>query len=310
MFSYQMTHFRRDIDILAAMVQKSCQIYNHKYSAIYGVPQGGVVPAQALSNLLKIKLTTDYKKYKAKNILIVDDLMDSGQTIKAFANYDVAVLGKKSNTLERKSKKQTFIGGDFPDEWIHFWWEPSVEKGVGGIHDNVTRILEYIGENPSREGLVETPKRIVKSWGKLFEGYGQQPKNIMKIFADGACDEMVLLKDIELYSMCEHHMLPFFGKCHIAYIPNHKVIGISKLARLMEIYARRMQIQERIGDQITTALMKYLEPLGAACIIEAQHFCMKARGIEKQNSIMVTSSLKGVFLEQPEVRAEFMRLIR
>ena len=128
------------------------------------------------------------------------------------------------------------------------------------ISKNIVELLEYIGEDPNREGLQETPKRVIKSFSKLYEGYSQSPKDIMKVFQDGACDEMVLLKDIELYSTCEHHMLPFFGKAHIAYIPNKKVIGVSKLARLLEIYSRRLQIQERIGDQVTTALMENLNP--------------------------------------------------
>jgi GTP cyclohydrolase I len=121
---------------------------------------------------------------------------------------------------------------------------------------------------------------------------------------------MVLLKDIEMFSTCEHHWLPFFGKAHIAYIPGTKLVGISKLARLLDIFARRLQIQERIGDQVTTAIMELLEPKGAACIIEAQHFCMKARGVEKQNSIMVTSSMKGVFLSKPEAKQELLSLIK
>ena len=178
------------------------------------------------------------------------------------------------------------------------------------MENKIKKFLKYIGEDPTREGLRETPERIIKSWKKLYSGYNEDPKDIMKTFQDGACKDIVLLKDIELYSMCEHHCLPFFGRAHIAYIPDGKVIGISKLARLMEIYARRLQIQERIGDQITQALMEYLKPLGAACIIEAQHFCMKSRGIEKQNSIMVTSSMKGVFASEPDMETKLLLLIK
>lgn len=169
--------------------------------------------------------------------------------------------------------------------------------------------MHLIGEDPWREGLEETPERILKSWDKLFGGYKEKPEDIMKVFQDGACDEMVVLANIEFFSVCEHHMLPFFGKCHIGYIPNGKVIGVSKLARLMEIYARRMQIQERVGQQITTALMDFLKPKGCGCVIEAQHFCMKARGVEKQNSMMVTSSLQGNFHES-DVKAEFFSFIQ
>lgn len=174
----------------------------------------------------------------------------------------------------------------------------------------VEQILYAVGEDPQREGLLETPKRVIESWSQLYSGYEQNPEDIMKTFKEGACDDMVLLKNIEMYSMCEHHMLPFFGKAHIAYIPDGKVIGISKLARLLEIYSRRLQIQERIGEQITDALMQYIQPKGAACIIEAQHFCMMARGVQKQNSVMLTSSLKGAFIKEISTKNELLSLIK
>jgi GTP cyclohydrolase IA len=175
----------------------------------------------------------------------------------------------------------------------------------------IEKLLFYIGEDPMREGLLETPARILKSYDTLFSGYKKSESDVFKIFeAPNGYDEIVLLKNIEMYSMCEHHFLPFFGKAHIAYIPNERVIGISKLARLLEIYSRRLQIQERICQQITNSLMDNLNAKAAACIIEAKHFCMMARGVEKQNSIMVTSSLKGVFITKPEARIELLNLIR
>lgn len=175
---------------------------------------------------------------------------------------------------------------------------------------SIRNIIEHIGDDPYREGLLDTPERVIKSFDTLYGGYKQDPADVVKIFKDGACDEMVLLKDIEVYSTCEHHMLPFFGKAHIAYIPNGKVIGISKLARILEIYARRLQIQERLCQNVTTALNTFLNPLGAACIIEAQHFCMTSRGVQKQKSIMVTSSLTGEFRNNAEVRSELLHLIK
>ena len=178
------------------------------------------------------------------------------------------------------------------------------------IEDCLVDIIEYIGEDSVREGLLETPKRIRKSWDKLYGGYNMDPKELLKTFDKETYSQMVVLKDIEFYSTCEHHMLPFFGKAHIAYIPGKKVIGVSKLARLLEIYARRMQIQERIGEQVTTFLMKELKAKGAACVLEAQHFCMTSRGVEKQNAKMVTSSLKGAFLKEPETRQEFFSMIK
>jgi GTP cyclohydrolase IA len=178
------------------------------------------------------------------------------------------------------------------------------------MQSKIIDILNHIGENPTREGLVETPNRVVKSWKEIYKGYSQNPADVFTTFDSGAYNQIVLLKDCELYSMCEHHMLPFYGKIHIAYIPTNKVIGISKLARLADIYSRRLQIQERIGEQITNDLMTYLQPLGAAVIIEASHMCMRMRGVEKQHSIMVTSSMRGVFLDKPEARMELMQLIK
>ncbi len=178
------------------------------------------------------------------------------------------------------------------------------------ILQSLENILEYVGDNPKREGLLETPYRIEKSWGELFKGYKIDIPSIFKTFNSDGYDQIVLLKDIELFSMCEHHMLPFIGKAHIAYIPNKRVVGISKLARLMEAFSRRLQIQERLGEQITSTLMEYLQPQGAACIIEAYHLCMRMRGVQKQHSIMVTSSLKGVFLEKQSAREELMALIK
>lgn len=168
--------------------------------------------------------------------------------------------------------------------------------------------IRYIGDDPLREGLLKTPERVVRSWDELFIGYSKSPADILTTFAGDGYDQIVLLKDIELYSMCEHHMLPFFGCAHVAYIPDERVIGISKLARLVDIYARRLQIQERIGEQVTDALMKFLKPKAAACIIEATHMCMLARGVGKQNSVMVTSSIKGNF-RNPETKSELMQMI-
>lgn len=175
--------------------------------------------------------------------------------------------------------------------------------------ETARQVLELIGEDPSREGLRETPMRIVKSWAELYGGYSQNADDLFKTFSEGACDEMVVLRDIEFYSTCEHHMLPFFGRAHIAYVPNGKVLGVSKLARVLEVYARRLQIQERLGQQVTEAIMRNLHPKGAACVIEAQHFCMVARGVRKQNSVMCTASLRGCFASEHDCRAEFYKLI-
>jgi GTP cyclohydrolase IA len=181
---------------------------------------------------------------------------------------------------------------------------------ITDIHSGLLRMLEFIGEDPNREGLRDTPLRIMKSWKEIYSGYGKDPQDLLTTFTEtNGYSQLVLLKDIEIYSTCEHHMLPFFGKAHVAYIPDGRVIGISKLARLVDIYAKRLQIQERIGEQVTNALMEFLKPKGAACIIEASHMCMKMRGCSKQNSTMCTSSLKGVFLSDIATRQELMSRI-
>jgi len=179
------------------------------------------------------------------------------------------------------------------------------------IEQKIINILQFIGENPEREGLKNTPQRVVKSWSEIYAGYGKDVAGIFTTFTDiHGYAQIVICKDIELYSMCEHHMLPFFGKAHIAYLPNKKVIGISKLARLLDIYARRLQIQERIGEQVTDALMKYLKPKAAACIIEATHMCMRMRGVNKQQSTMITSSVRGEFLTDSTMRSELLQLLK
>jgi len=239
------------------------------------------------------------------NTLIVDDCCDSGNTLLPFVEkkYRTAVIHRKTTC----PITPTYYAGD-SSKWIHYFWEGTAL--ADSITDNVVRQLQFIGEDPNREGLRETPARVARSYAELYSGYKQNPADVFKVFQEGACDEMVILKNVEFCSMCEHHMLPFFGKAHIAYIPDGKVIGVSKLARLFEIYARRLQIQERIGQQVTSALDEFLKPKGSACIIEAQHYCMKGRGIKKQNSMMVTSSLSGVFRSNAETRAEFLSIIK
>ena len=175
----------------------------------------------------------------------------------------------------------------------------------------IREILSHIGDDEKREGLVETPERVVRSWDTLFAGYKMDVRDIIKTFEeDEPRQNIIMLRDVELYSTCEHHFLPFHGKATIAYVPQKKLIGVSKLARLLEMYSRRLQIQERIGEQVATTLMEEVGAKGAACIIEAQHFCMTSRGVEKQNAIMVTSALKGVFDMDINARNELLQLMK
>jgi len=178
-----------------------------------------------------------------------------------------------------------------------------------GIEKSFENIIEYVGEDPDREGLVETPKRVARAYKKLFSGYGKSPEDIMTVFDDEKYDEMIVVKDVEFYSCCEHHMLPFFGKAHVGYIPNGKIVGLSKIPRIVDIYARRLQNQERLTQQIASSLMELLSPKGVGVVLEAQHFCMMARGVEKQGSRVSTSAMLGLFKERTNTRSEFLKLI-
>ena len=178
------------------------------------------------------------------------------------------------------------------------------------LADLTRRQLEIIGEDPEREGLVKTPERVAKAWQFLTHGYDLDPDAILRsaLFQEEH-SQMVLVKDIEVYSLCEHHALPFFGKAHVAYIPNGRIVGLSKIPRVVDVFARRLQVQERLTLEVRDAVERVLEPEGVAVVIEAQHLCMMMRGAEKQNSHTTTSAMSGVFLDQPDTRAEFMRLI-
>lgn len=174
----------------------------------------------------------------------------------------------------------------------------------------IRQVIRLMGDDPDREGLKDTPKRVLKSFDHLFSGYQQRVADVLTVF-DQAYDELVLIKNIEFFSTCEHHLLPFYGKAHVAYIPNgKKVVGASKLVRVLEIYSRRLQIQERISVQVAEALMTHLDAIGAACILEAQHLCMACRGVERQGARMVTSCMLGDFRNDAAARAELLSLIK
>jgi GTP cyclohydrolase IA len=179
------------------------------------------------------------------------------------------------------------------------------------MEDQVRKILKAIGEDPDREGLLKTPHRVAQALSYLTRGYAMDPQKVINdaLYTEDY-EEMIVQKDIDFYSLCEHHLLPFFGKAHVAYIPRHKIVGISKLARLVDVYARRLQVQERLTNQIATTIMDKLDALGVAVVLEAEHLCMRMRGVEKQNSFVITSSLLGAFRTRQDTRAEFMNLIR
>ena len=178
------------------------------------------------------------------------------------------------------------------------------------IAENIKRILQEIADDSEREGLSKTPERVSKSLDFLTNGYKLDPRKILRsaVFKEDY-NQMVLVKDIEIYSLCEHHMLPFFGKAHIAYIPNGTIVGLSKIPRIVDIFARRLQVQERLTDEIKDCIQNTLNPKGVAVVIEAQHLCMQMRGVEKQHSITTSSAFSGIFMSDEKTRAEFMNLI-
>jgi GTP cyclohydrolase IA len=263
--------------LVADRIPKDCQCY--------GVPRGGCLVAA---------MTGQAVDRPEDAAIIVDDLVDSGATRqkwrRMFPHKPFYALIEKTDS----------------DGWIHFPWDTTETSDV---EDHVTRILQYIGDDPKRDGLIETPGRVVRSWGELFGGYKLNAADVLcKEFDVDGYDEMIICRNIDFYSTCEHHMQPFYGRAHVGYIPSKKVVGLSKLARLVDVFARRLQIQERLTSQIADAMEKHLSPLGVAVLIEATHFCMVCRGVRKQNSAMTTSSLKGRLTEAAP-RAEFLSLV-
>jgi GTP cyclohydrolase I len=178
------------------------------------------------------------------------------------------------------------------------------------LESAVKQILEHIGEDPTREGLIDTPKRVAKAWEFMTSGYKEDPKEIIqKALFTSSNDEMIVVKDIEFYSHCEHHMLPIIGKAHVAYIPNGKVIGLSKIPRVVDVFARRLQIQEQLTEQIADAINEAIKPKGVAVVIDARHMCMEMRGVQKICSTTVTSALRGIFKKEKKTKDEFLSII-
>ncbi len=179
------------------------------------------------------------------------------------------------------------------------------------LEEAVREILRQVGEDPGREGLLATPQRVAKALEFLTSGYRQDIDQLLNgALYEVSYDEMVIVKDIELFSLCEHHLLPFIGRCHVAYVPAKKIIGLSKIPRVVDVFARRLQVQERLTNQIAEAIMEKINPLGVGVVIEAKHLCLVMRGVEKQNSMAVTSAMLGIFRDDPKTREEFLSLVR
>lgn len=263
----------------------------------YAVPRGGVGAALAVGMHCTLEIVDD----PSEADLFIDDMVDSGATRDKYAEL-------YPNIPFFSLIDKTVIGCPY-EGWIVFPWEATQESG---ITDNVVRLLQYVGEDPKRGGLLETPHRVAKAWKEWCSGYSKSAKDILKVFEDGAenYDQMVVVKDIPIYSKCEHHMADIFGTATIAYIPNGKIVGLSKLSRLADMFAKRLQVQERLTAQIADSLFEELGAKGVGVVIKARHMCMESRGVCQQGHHTITSALRGDMMTDAETRAEFLQLAR
>jgi GTP cyclohydrolase I len=290
---------QQDCVIAANQMANSILMRHPKAFKIFGVPRGGVPVAYLLMSFLKGSALVNNP---ADAHIIVDDIVDSGVTKLRFEETYNKPFYALTDFMEVS---------DPPRPWIVFPWEQGLDEKDTSADDIITRLLQYIGEDPTREGLKETPARVLKAWKEWTSGYAQNPFTIMKCFEDGSenYDEMVVVRDLPFYSHCEHHLAPFFGTATIAYIPTKRIVGLSKLGRLLEIYSRRLQVQERMTTQIANVIQKELQPKGCGVILRARHLCMESRGLNRQGHHTITSALRGVFLED-KVRAEFLAMAK
>lgn len=263
-------------------------------AGVYGIPAGGVPVALIVSHLLDLPML----EAPVKGCLVVDDLVDTGKTFADYPGHRDALYRKPWSPLDI-APDATLV-----EEWIAFPWE----KQDGAPEDGIIRLLQYIGEDPTREGLHDTPKRVIKAFKEMTGGYRLNAEDILATQFNEAYDQMIVLHSIEFVSLCEHHLQPFRGHAAVGYIPQGKIVGLSKLARLVDMYARRLQVQERMTEQIKQAIVDHLDPLGAAVYIEAHHSCMGNRGIRKHEGRMVTQALHGAMRDDGAARDEFMRL--
>lgn len=265
-------------------VNKIKSLYS-KDTKYYGVPRGGTIVAGLTGNPVTNIEDAD---------VIIDDLIDSGATLERYHKYDkpfVALIDKRE---------------EYQNEWLVFPWELKENDEEETVEDNVTRLLQYFGEDVNREGLQDTPKRYVK----FFREFLSPPEWNCTTFEGEGYDEMIVQTDIPFHSLCEHHIAPFFGYGYIAYIPNKRIVGLSKLARTLETFSRRLQNQERITTQVAEFLQEKLDPKGVAVVLKAKHMCMEMRGVKKHDTYTTTSKLIGYFKEDQDARNEFLNLIK
>lgn len=297
------------VDELARTAAKKIKPLSDEAPRVFAVPRGGV-PA-----MLAMRAHTTFEVVDHPHLAdyIVDDLIDSGATM-AHMMRESEMHWSRPNVRRAPAKPVVLIDKpNLPEGhphrgWIVFPWEGDA---VGSFEDNVTRMLQFIGEDVGREGLAETPKRVAKAWAHWASGYNVDPADILKTFEDGASgvNEMVMVRDIPFYTHCEHHLAPFFGRATVAYIPNGKIVGLSKLNRLVDCFARRLQVQERLTTQIADAINDHLQPLGVGVVVKARHLCMESRGVCQQGHETITSALRGALFEGP-ARQEFLSLAK
>lgn len=287
----------RDVERMAFVVSQQLAAANMWGKRCYPIPRGGVPAAYLVSSIHEMTLVESPEQAD----FFLDDIIDSGETMRKFCDE---YPGRPFFALVDKT-----ITPALADKWIIFPWEGNE---TGSIEDNIRRMMQFIGEDVTREGLLETPARVAKAWKHWFSGYGKNPADVLKVFEDGAenYDQMVLVKDIPIYSHCEHHIAAIIGTCSIAYIPNGKIVGLSKLSRLADMFARRLQVQERLTSEIADALEKHLQPKGVGVVITARHLCMESRGVCQQGHVTITSALRGVLRDDTSARAEFMSLVK
>lgn len=268
--------------------------------SVYGVPRGGSVPAAMVAGKLGVPLMDEPS---GSGCLIVDDLVDSGRTAERY-------LGRWFDALYRKSWSPSGAAGQaLPvpgDAWVVFPWETD----GGQPTDAVVRLLEHVGEDPTRPGLADTPDRVLRALAEMTSGYQLDPAEILARQFPDDYDEMVIVRGVTFTSLCEHHMLAFTGTATVGYIPapGLGVVGLSKLARLVDCFARRLQVQERLTMQVADAIEEHLHPVGVGVVIRAEHSCMGCRGVRKPGAEMVTSAMRGALRTKPEARAEFLAL--